>query len=45
MTSPETEPITDLPVEDDPGDVVLVQEAFGHITVVKLPGHVSPPGN
>jgi CheY-like chemotaxis protein len=30
MTSPETEPITVLLVEDDPGDVVLIQEAFEH---------------
>ena len=30
MTQPETEPITVLLVEDDPGDVVLIQEAFEH---------------
>jgi CheY-like chemotaxis protein len=30
MTAPETEPITVLLVEDDPGDVVLIQEAFEH---------------
>ncbi len=30
MTSPETEPITVLLVEDDPGDIVLIQEAFEH---------------
>jgi CheY-like chemotaxis protein len=30
MTQPETEPITVLLVEDDPGDVVLIQEAFVH---------------
>src|SRR5262249_12205112 len=30
MTSPDTEPITVLLVEDDPGDVVLIQEAFEH---------------
>jgi CheY-like chemotaxis protein len=30
MTSPETQPITVLLVEDDPGDVVLIQEAFEH---------------
>jgi two-component system response regulator len=31
MSSPEpTEPITVLLVEDDPGDVVLIQEAFEH---------------
>jgi CheY-like chemotaxis protein len=30
MTSAETEPITVLLVEDDPGDVVLIQEAFEH---------------
>jgi CheY-like chemotaxis protein len=30
MTHPETEPITVLLVEDDPGDVVLIQEAFEH---------------
>jgi CheY-like chemotaxis protein len=30
MTSPETEPIAVLLVEDDPGDVVLIQEAFEH---------------
>jgi CheY-like chemotaxis protein len=31
MTPPEqTEPITVLLVEDDPGDVVLIQEAFEH---------------
>ncbi|WP_028061802.1 response regulator [Candidatus Solirubrobacter pratensis] len=30
MTSPDTQPITVLLVEDDPGDVVLIQEAFEH---------------
>ena len=30
MTQPESEPITVLLVEDDPGDVVLIQEAFEH---------------
>jgi len=30
MTQPEAEPITVLLVEDDPGDVVLIQEAFEH---------------
>jgi CheY-like chemotaxis protein len=30
MTQPETEPISVLLVEDDPGDVVLIQEAFEH---------------
>jgi CheY-like chemotaxis protein len=30
MTHPEAEPITVLLVEDDPGDVVLIQEAFEH---------------
>ena len=30
MAQPETEPITVLLVEDDPGDVVLIQEAFVH---------------
>jgi CheY-like chemotaxis protein len=30
MTQPESEPITGLLVEDDPGDVVLIQEAFEH---------------
>jgi CheY-like chemotaxis protein len=30
MTQPETEPISVLLVEDDPGDVVLIQEAFVH---------------
>ena len=30
MTAAETEPITVLLVEDDPGDVVLIQEAFEH---------------
>jgi CheY-like chemotaxis protein len=30
MTQSETEPITVLLVEDDPGDVVLIQEAFEH---------------
>src|SRR5262249_62151246 len=30
MTQPETEPIDVLLVEDDPGDVVLIQEAFEH---------------
>jgi CheY-like chemotaxis protein len=28
MTAPDAEPITVLLVEDDPGDVVLIQEAF-----------------
>jgi CheY-like chemotaxis protein len=30
MTQPETQPISVLLVEDDPGDVVLIQEAFEH---------------
>jgi hypothetical protein len=30
MTSPDTKPIAVLLVEDDPGDVVLIQEAFEH---------------
>jgi CheY-like chemotaxis protein len=30
MTQPEAEPISVLLVEDDPGDVVLIQEAFEH---------------
>jgi CheY-like chemotaxis protein len=30
MTAPDPEPITVLLVEDDPGDVVLIQEAFEH---------------
>jgi len=30
MTRPETEPISVLLVEDDAGDVVLIQEAFEH---------------
>jgi CheY-like chemotaxis protein len=30
MTQPESEPISVLLVEDDPGDVVLIQEAFEH---------------
>ena len=30
MTQPEAEPIAVLLVEDDPGDVVLIQEAFEH---------------
>ncbi len=30
MTQPESEPIVVLLVEDDPGDVVLIQEAFEH---------------
>jgi CheY-like chemotaxis protein len=30
MTQPDTEPISVLLVEDDPGDVVLIQEAFEH---------------
>jgi CheY-like chemotaxis protein len=30
MTSPDSNPITVLLVEDDPGDVVLIQEAFEH---------------
>jgi CheY-like chemotaxis protein len=30
MTQPDAQPITVLLVEDDPGDVVLIQEAFVH---------------
>ncbi|HEX6022139.1 MAG TPA: response regulator [Solirubrobacter sp.] len=30
MTQPETQPISVLLVEDDPGDVVLIEEAFEH---------------
>ena len=30
MTSPDSKPISVLLVEDDPGDVVLIQEAFEH---------------
>jgi CheY-like chemotaxis protein len=30
MTAPDSEPIAVLLVEDDPGDVVLIQEAFEH---------------
>src|SRR6201992_3848597 len=30
MTRPESQPIVVLLVEDDPGDVVLIQEAFEH---------------
>jgi CheY-like chemotaxis protein len=30
MTSPESQPISVLLVEDDPGDIVLIQEAFEH---------------
>jgi CheY-like chemotaxis protein len=36
MTAPDTEPITVLLVEDDPGDVVLIQEAFEYNKVRNL---------
>jgi CheY-like chemotaxis protein len=36
MTAPDSEPITVLLVEDDPGDVVLIQEAFEYNKVRNL---------
>jgi CheY-like chemotaxis protein len=36
MTAPDPEPITVLLVEDDPGDVVLIQEAFEYNKVRNL---------